>query len=435
MSARPTKPKNDFYPSFVMPNFFVEGYGCSLNKSDTEQIRNFLESRGFSFSQLEKADFAIINTCAVKQPTEFKMLKRIRSLFFLSKKFGFKIIVFGCLAEINPKEIEKISPTIIQIGPRLEKLAEFFSLDAVPFAPELPVSNSCPGKLVSILPICRGCLGECAFCAVKKARGALHSYSIESLDKKFKELLKHSKEIWLTAQDTGCYGKDIGTSLAKLLKTLLQNQGDYRVRIGMMNPHHLKKMLSSLLKLLNDKRIYLFLHVPLQSGSDRMLKLMNRKYDTKLFVSAIKKIRKEFPGISLSTDIIVGFPSETEGDFKKTLAVLKKLEFDIVNVSRYGKRPFTSAAKMLQQVFEWEKKKRSRSASELCKQISLKRNKRFLGKTMQIFVNEKGRGKSFVGRSQNYKPVVIMQNRLGEFVKVKIKKAFPTYLIGESEQN
>ena len=412
-----------------MPNVFVEGYGCSLNKSDTTQIKGFLKARGFSFTPLEKANFAIINTCAVKQPTEFKMLKRIRELFALSKEFGFKLIVFGCLPEINPKEIERISPEIVQLGPRLEQLAEFFSLQQASFGPSAPELSG--SNVVSILPICRGCLGACTFCAVKRARGSLKSYSIESLEKKFKKLIKKSKEVWLTAQDTGCYGKDIGTSLAKLLKTLLKNKRDFRVRIGMMNPNHLREMLPELIELLHDTRLYLFLHVPLQSGSGRILRLMNRKYSVKEFVSCIKRLRKAFPNLTLSTDIIVGFPSETQQDFKKTLSVLKRLEFDVVNISRYGKRPFTTAPKMPKQVFEWEKKKRSRIASALCKQISQKRNNRMAGRTEKILLNERGKNKTLVGRTRNYKPVVLKRGKLGEFLKAKITEAKPTYLFGE----
>jgi MiaB-like tRNA modifying enzyme len=411
-----------------MQKFFIEGYGCSLNKADTMQIAAFLAENGFEQSSLEKANFAIINTCAVKQATEFKMLKRIRYLLAESKKHDFKIIVFGCLPEINPKEIEKISQNIIQIGPSLEKLAEFFFIQKKSFSPELREQKS----LVAILPICRGCLGACSFCAVKKARGNLQSYSIASLKKKFSFLLDNgSKEIWLTAQDAGCYGKDIGTSLPELLTELLKDNRDFRLRIGMMNPNHLKQMLPRISKTLKDNRIYLFLHVPFQSGSNRILKLMNRNYKIEEFVSNVKRLRKTFPDLTLSTDIIVGFPSETEKDFEKTLFVLKKIVFDIVNVSRYGKRPFTIAAEIQNQVYEWEKKKRSRIASKLCSKLSLKRNKRLLGKTKTIFVNERGKNNSFVGRTGNYKPVAIRKDFFGKTTTVKISKAFPTYLLGE----
>jgi MiaB/RimO family radical SAM methylthiotransferase len=287
-------------------------------------------------------------------------------------------------------------------------------------------------SLVAILPICRGCLGACSFCAVKKARGNLQSYSIASLKKKFSFLLDNgSKEIWLTAQDAGCYGKDIGTSLPELLTELLKDNRDFRLRIGMMNPNHLKQMLPRISKTLKDNRIYLFLHVPFQSGSNRILKLMNRNYKIEEFVSNVKRLRKTFPDLTLSTDIIVGFPSETEKDFEKTLFVLKKIVFDIVNVSRYGKRPFTIAAEIQNQVYEWEKKKRSRIASKLCSKLSLKRNKRLLGKTKTIFVNERGKNNSFVGRTGNYKPVAIRKDFFGKTTTVKISKAFPTYLLGE----
>ncbi len=408
-------------------NIYIESYGCTMNKNDSEQVRGLLLSNGANLTDLNNADYAIINTCAVKLQTEFRMLKRIRELYSLSKKKGFQLIVFGCLPKINPEKVSAISPEIIRIGPSLQQLAQFFNLPADDFSPLLQEERE--NKYISIISIARGCLGRCSFCSVKQTRGNLKSYSMETLNEKFRKEVKETKEVWLTAQDTGCYGKDLGTNLPKLLKQLLENKGNYRIRIGMMNPGHLKEFCDDMIPLYNDKRIYKFLHLPLQSGSNRILKLMNRNYSVKDFLDLVKSVRRHVKGITISTDIIAGFPTETEEEFKQTVDVLKKVKPDIVNISRYGVRPNTDAAK-LKDVYPWIKKERSRKLSKLCSHFSLLQNKRLIGKEQEILVTGKGKKGNFLGRTENYKPVIIKQDLRGQFARVKIKQAFPTYLAG-----
>ena len=206
--------------------FFIEGYGCSLNKAETEQIAGFLESSGFQIvSKPEKAGTIIINTCAVKEPTENRMLARIKHLKKISKKNS-RLIVFGCLSKINPKKISEISGDIIKIGPNLEELAKELNIKETAFSPRVKQKHS--SKFVSIIPIARGCLGNCAFCATKNARGSLKSYSPAELKKKFFRETKIPREIWLTAQDTACYGLDIGTSLPNLLRQFLKSKKKFQ---------------------------------------------------------------------------------------------------------------------------------------------------------------------------------------------------------------
>ncbi len=408
---------------------FVSGYGCSLNKSDTEQIRGFLAVHGFQLAgNPNKADLIVINTCAVKEQTEAKMLKAIKQLNSIAERNGSKLVVAGCLPAINPDAVKAISAKIIQIGPSLSQLACFLNLPEKEFSPLLEEIKENP--LISIIPIARGCIGNCSYCCVKNARGSLRSYSIKELNEKFKKAIKETKEIWLTAQDCGCYGFDQNTNLPALLKSLLQNKGDFRIRVGMINPAHLHSFLNQYLALFSDERLYRFFHIPLQSGSNAVLHSMLRPYKKEAFLSLVKKIRQHFPDATIATDVIAGFPGETEQQFQETVSVLKKAHPDIVNISRFGARPNTTAALMPGRLHGRELKKRSRILTALCREIALKRNKRFVGKKMRILVTEKGSKGSFVGRAQNYKPVAIKENRLGEFVSVRINKAFSTYLSG-----
>jgi MiaB/RimO family radical SAM methylthiotransferase len=265
---------------------------------------------------------------------------------------------------------------------------------------------------------------------VKNARGALKSYPIDLLEKKFRACLKDSREIWLTAQDCGCYGFDIGTNLVALVKRLLECRGDFRVRVGMMNPGHLQKFLPQYLGLFRDKRLYRFFHLPVQSGSNVVLRAMNRPYTRQQFLRIAKGIRSAFPDASISLDAIVGFPGETEAQFLETVSLVRAVEPDVVNISRFGARPNTLAAAMPGQLHGRVKKQRSRVLTTVCREIALGRNRRFVDEEQEIFVCEKGPKGGFVGRNQGYKPVVVKKAALGEFATAKIVKAFPTYLLG-----
>ncbi|MDD5148199.1 MAG: tRNA (N(6)-L-threonylcarbamoyladenosine(37)-C(2))-methylthiotransferase [Candidatus ainarchaeum sp.] len=410
--------------------FFIEGYGCSLNKADTEQITAYLEASGLKEAKKpESAGIIILNTCAVKEPTENKMLARAAALWKTALKKKAKLVVFGCLPKINSAGIFGISEKIVQCGPNLEELSKALGIKEHEFSPSLKQKRS--NKFVSIIPIARGCTGNCSFCATKFARGSLRSYPIEAIKQKFELETEKPCEVWLTAQDCGCYGFDAGTSLPALLKALLKSRNKFRIRIGMMNPHHALKIAGELLPLFSDKRLYRFFHIPLQSGSDKILKKMNRPYSRKQFFSLVKKIRKALPDAAISTDIIVGFPSETERDFEETIKAVKSLKPDIVNISRFGARPGTPAARMRLQLDGREKKKRSRILSGLQKKIALKKNISLIGTKQEIFVSERGKKGNFVGRAVSYKPVVIEKDLLGKFVKITVSGAFSGFVFGK----
>lgn len=410
--------------------FFVEGYGCSMNIAETEQIMGFLKKENFKIvKKSEKADFILINTCAVKDQTENRMINRIKKLFAISRKKKSKLIVFGCLPKVNAERVNQISEEIIQMGPNLEELTHFLKKENERFSPKLKEIRH--NKYITIIPIAKGCLGNCTFCCTKFARGVLESYPKKEIVKKFKSSLKETKEIWLTAQDTGCYGMDIGELLPSLIKELLKEKENFRIRIGMMDPKHLLKFYKEYISLFEDKRLYRFFHIPVQSGSDKILKLMNRTYKAEDYEKLIKKIKKDLPDATISTDIIVGFPTETKVDFKKTVSLLKKTKPSVVNISRYGARKGTIAAEMTHQIHGRIKKERSRILSELCREIAEKNSKAFKNKEYEIYVTEKGSRGGYVGRTIDYKVSVIKEPMLGKFVKIKVKSTHANYLLCE----
>lgn len=409
-----------------MQTIFVEGYGCSHNLSDTAKIKWLVNEKYSLAENPEKADIVIFNGCTVKKPTENHMLN------VLKKRLALKninlVIVFGCLAKINKKELEVISNSKLKVIESLPELCHFLKLPVIDFSPAL--LECMQNKVISILPISTGCLGNCSFCCVKKARGNLKSFRLSELDEKFKNLIKQSKEIWLCSEDAGCYGLDIKSSLPELLEAILSNEGNYRIRLGMMNPQWLDRYFDQLADLYNDKKMYKFLHLPLQSGSDRILKLMNRAYTFDKYYSLIKEFRKKVKNCTISTDLIVGFPRETEDDFQKTVTAIKLVKPDVPNISRYYNRPFTAASSFKNQMQGRDLKKRSRLLFTVCREISFEHNKKEVGKKFEILVNEIGKNNSFVGRTIFYKPVVVKNAALGDFIKVKITAAKPTHLFG-----
>jgi len=409
-----------------MARFYIEWHGCSLNKADAEKLRHALVSAGHALvDSPDNADYCIINTCAVKSPTEEKIIERLKKLGELAIRKNLKLIAIGCLVEINPERIKKVAPQALLFGVEPEELGAYLGvkLDYSPSAPSLPY-NDC----ISIIPVSRGCLNQCSYCCVRIVRGRLKSNNPDDIDNAFANAIKRSREIWLTATDLACYGFDIGTNICELLKRLLKNPGDYRIRLGMLNPQHVKRYFDELLQVMEDKRIYKFFHLPVQSGSDEVLKKMARGYSSADFEALVEKVRKKFPDAVIATDIIVGFPGETQADFEKTIDLLKRVKPDVVNVSRYSKRPKTNISERMIQ--SETVKERSRVVSKIVKEIALQRNKEFIGRELSVLLSEKGIKGGLLGRTDSYKPVVVDSNAACSFIRVKITDAKATHLVG-----
>ncbi len=393
---------------------------------------------------LSSADIVIYNTCAVKGPTENRMIETLKRI-----PANKKMIVVGCLPLINFERLSKevmrfdgvVGPAagdrIVDVVKRVLEGEKVVALTgAVDAKPSLTLPRQKLNPAISIIPINYGCLGFCAYCCVIFARGYLRSYTIEEIVKRTKkDLAVGIREFWITSQDTACYGRDKDTNLAKLLNTLCDIEGDFRIRVGMMTPNMATDILEDLIQAFKNGKIFKFIHLPVQSGDDEILRHMRRFYSVDNFKTIVEAFRTNFPEITIATDVICGFPSESEEDFKKTLQLIEEVRPDIVNVSKFFPRPRTVAAEMQKDFISFpEIKRRSSLAAELARKIALQRNQRWIGWTGETFIDEVGKiSGSWVGRNFAYKPIAIKStgNLLERTVCVNVVRAFPTHLEGE----
>jgi len=424
---------------------FVKSFGCSTNLADGEVLAGCLAEAGYDLvNSVSAADIAIYNTCAVKGPTENRMIETLKRV-----PANKKLIVVGCLPLINFERLSKevmrfdgvmgpaVGDRIVGVLKRVLDGEKVGVLEgAVDAKPSLTLPRQRLNPVISIVPINYGCLGSCAYCCVIFARGHLRSYAIEEIVKHVeKDLAVGIREFWLTSQDTACYGRDKDTNLAELLNTLCDIEGDFRIRVGMMTPNLIVDILGDLIQAFENKKVFKFIHLPVQSGDDQILIHMRRFYSVDDFKTIVEAFRAIFPEITIATDAICGFPSESEEAFKKTMQLIEDVKPDIVNVSKFFVRPRTAATEMQKDFISLsEIKRRSTLAAELARKIALKRNQRWVGWTGETFIDEVGKiSGSWVVRNFAYKPIAIKNIRslLGRTVYVKVVRAFSTHLEGE----
>jgi threonylcarbamoyladenosine tRNA methylthiotransferase CDKAL1 len=425
-----------------MNKVFVQTYGCTSNKADSQVMAGLLKEAGYEITEDEKkADYMIINTCAVKAQTEEKIMHRLCNM-----PKNKKIIVAGCLTKANPERIKKTIPDFAgMVDPRsVHKIAHVFEkidhgehnlvqVSGTPGEkPALPRYSF--SKAVDIVKISEGCLSNCSFCATKLARGTLYSYRPDTIRDSVKKGLEEGyREFYLASEDSSAYGRDIGTTLPELISSISGINGDFFVRIGMMNPLHFKKVeISDLIESYKSKKIFKFLHLCVQSGSNNVLSIMKRGYVAEDYVYYVEKFKKRIPDMTFWTDIITGHPGETNEDFRLTLELLKKTRPDFANVSAYGSRLGTLSAKMKQMPTE-VRKERTGIISELVKKISLENNRKWIGWSGQVIIDEYHKGKqNWIGRNYAYKPIALEGDlKLGQFAEVKVKDAEKSCLIGK----
>lgn len=405
---------------------FVEGYGCAANLAETEQIKGFLQNQSAELVESPShAELVVVHSCGVKKSTEFKLQRRIQQLKQLNASAS--IVVSGCLPKINP-QLFAHEKRVVQAGSELQSIATALGFSPESFSPLLQEVRFNPN--VSIIPIATGCLSSCSFCGTKKAKGVLKSHSVEGIQSRFQRDLENgTKEFWLASQDNGCYGFDLKTNLPRLLESLLSNEGDFRIRIGMLSPQYLPRYFDEFVSLFEDQRLYRFLHLPVQSGNNRVLKEMKRQYSVEEFEFLVKELHSKLGEFSLSTDLIAGFPTETEEEFLDSVSLVQRLQPDVVNISRYGLRPGTAAAQ-LPQLVDREKTNRSHFLSRVCRNLFLEKNRALLGRKETVLVSEKAKLNGFVARTNSYKPIVLPTAELNEFGIARLEEAFPNFLKG-----
>lgn len=419
--------------------FFVETFGCAANKADTESMVGLLEEAGFRLMDLEGADYMLINTCGVKQATEDRIIHRLRQLSSLNKK----LIVAGCLPGMNSKRVKDAAPNFSAIlDPRsihrivdvMKRVEEEQGIAA--FSDEPPIKPSLPKHVfnptIGIIPIAEGCSMACTYCCTRFARGAIYSYPSDEIVREALRLITSGcREVWITSQDNSAYNFR-GVRLPSLLGEICEIKKSFFVRVGMMNPLHVKAILRDLVSSYLSDKMFKFLHLPLQSGSDRVLGLMRRGYPARDVLEIVRAFYEDLPFMTLSTDIIVGFPTEDEANFEDTITMLYEMKPDIVNVSKFCKRPGTEASKF-EQLPRSVVDGRSRRLARIVREIAHEKNQRWLGWEGPCLIDEKGskRG-TWIGRNFAYKPIAIRSDDdlLGKFVCVKIVEAQSTHLVG-----
>ncbi len=415
-------------------NIAIETYGCETNQYTTELIAAILTKAGHKLVQKDKADLVLLNTCALETKTEKKILARIRDL----NQSGQKILVAGCLTELDKDKIAEASPnasmmgnnSITQVVDIVDKIKNNFKVTRFKDKPELLINQPRMRiyPAIATVLIAEGCLDNCSFCVDRTTRGSLISYEPDYIIREIENAVAEGCiEIQLTGQDVASYGHDKSVKLPSLLRRISSIQGNFKIRMGQMNPANVLPMLEDLIVMYNHPKIYRYLDLPLQSGSNKILKDMKRRYTKEEYMMIIAAFRKQYPNITISTDVMIGYPGETDADFGETVKALKEIKPDILNIYTYSQRPYTKAG--ASQVPPWKVKNWAVELDQLYDQFKDVTRKRWLNWEGEVAVTQKIEG-MFLSRNSAYIPILLKKATLGEKRTAEITEAQPNYFIG-----
>lgn len=409
--------------------------GCAANTAESEMMAGLLHQAGWRTSGEHSNPNAVaLNLCTVKGNAS-----ALQAVQEITRRFPQKpLVVTGCITLDLVRQLRKTSPQASILTTR--------ALHRIAFAVEQSVGgnrmedlsrhHNSPGliprkrqnPLIGILPVQSGCLDACTFCSTRLVKGKLRSLAPEQILQDAQQALSEQcRELWITGQDAGCYGMDLGTNLAKLLEMLLiKLPGNYQIRVGMGNPRHVLNYAPQLAELFWDPRMYQFLHLPVQSGSDRILSAMGRQHGTLEFRQLVQLFRQQNARFTIGTDIIVGFPGESETDFNQTMDLLRETRPSIIHRTRFVPRAGTAAAQLSTRdksgnISLQIKRERLHKLNELYEEIAKQENKRWHGWEGQVDVLEPGKDNTWIARTTGYRPIVLRQNlQLGDRVFVRI---------------
>ncbi|EMS55517.1 CDK5 regulatory subunit-associated protein 1-like 1 [Triticum urartu] len=435
VAVKPKRRSSKLLQTQAQPDARIPG-----TQSDSEYMSGQLSAFGYAITEEpEGADLWLINTCTVKNPSQSAM----STLISKCKTANKPLVVAGCVPQGSRdlKELEGISIIGVQQIDRVVEVVEEtlkgheVRLLSRKTLPSLDLPKVRKNKFIEILPINVGCLGACTYCKTKHARGHLGSYSIDSLVDRVKIVVSEGvREIWLSSEDTGAYGRDIGTNLPNLLNAIVAELPADRstmLRIGMTNPPFILEHLNEIASVLRHPCVYTFLHVPVQSGSDAVLKAMNREYTVSEFRMVVGTLCELVQGMQIATDIICGFPGETDEDFVETVNLIKEYQLPQVHISQFYPRPGTPAARM-KKVPSIEVKKRSRELTSVFEAFSPYEGLK--GKVERIWITEIATdGVHLVGHTKGYIQVLVIapDSMLGTSADAKITSVGRWSVFGE----
>ncbi len=410
---------------------YIQTHGCTNNYYESEIMMGILTKNKFEVVFYpEDSDLIIINLCTVKGiETALRNVKAIKD-----KYPDKKLIIAGCISKDIIPEIRKIDEeaplvnthNITDIVSVIEELQQGNVIESLARVKEVKINlpKIRLNKVIGIVPIASGCVDHCAYCSVKLIKGHIYSYPEEKIIEEVKRnVVDGCREIWLTSQDNGAYGLDSGEyKLIGLMRSILKIKADFKIRLGMLNPKHALKMLDGLIEIYQNEKMFKFIHLPIESGNNEILTSMRRKYNVFEFKDMIDNLRNNVKGMTIATDLIVGFPGETEIQFHDSLQLIEDIKPDVLNISRFHARPNTRAFKM-KQFPSRITKDRSREVTSLFLKIAEKQNQRWIGWEGYVLIDGKGKNGTLTGRNFAYKQVVLRGNfELGDKVRVKIKE-------------
>ncbi len=449
--------------------FYIESYGCQMNFADSEVVASIISKEGYdSTENLSDADLILLNTCSIREKAEITVRKRLESFNKLKRNNkNLKVGVLGCMAErLKSKFLEEEKIVDLVVGPDaykdipnlLDEINEGRNAVNVILSKDETYGDISPIRLASngvtaFVSITRGCDNMCTFCVVPFTRGRERSRDPKSILNEIKNLEKSNfKEVTLLGQNVDSYlwyggglkknfknasdlQKKTSISFAKLLALVAKTFPKIRIRFSTSNPQDMN--LEVIKTMASYSNICNYIHLPVQSGSDNILKAMNRQHTRSEYISLIKQIRNLIPDCGISHDMISGFPNETEKDHRETLSLMNEVKYDFGYMFKYSERPGTLAAKKFQDnVPEKIKKNRLQEIIDLQQEHSKLRTEQYIGKVVEVLIEKESKKSNlhWAGRNQQNTVVVFPKNshKLGDFVKVKIKECTSATLIGES---
>jgi len=434
------------------PKAFIRTFGCQMNVNDSEYIEGQLVKLGYSITEdIFKSNLILLNTCCVRAKVEQKIFSLIGKIKKIKDNDSDVVLgICGCMAQKEKEKIFERAPHVdfifnpSQID-NLEKIVnivkygntKYISCGDTPSFSLSRVPVKRKSKISAWIQIMRGCNNYCSYCVVPYTRGAEQSRGVSEILSEVKNLVKNRyREIYLLGQNVNSYGKDLSqpVTFSKLLELLNNIGGIERIRFTTSHPKDISSNLIKTIKKCN--KICNHIHLPIQSGSSKILKMMNRKYDISYYKNIIKEIRNNINNVAITTDVMVGFPGETDDDFMDTLRAFKEIEFDEAYTFIYSNRENAIASLLPDQVPLKLKKERLWKLIDLQKEISAKINKKLEGKILEVLVDKKSKRNienQFSGRTGNNKTVVFnsKQDLLGELIKVRITKSSAWTLYGE----